>query len=668
MKIRSKIILSLCFLAVCIGSADVYLVTVQGRLNREIDALIQLNIQETNTASDVAFLIQRTKSNLREMIVERTAKDVNHATYALNEAQSSLATLRHIKETWLDVVQADNRNSQNFTEATKQDAKELLVVQDAIVGLDHFDQLSKAFIEAYALDNMDFVNLHDLFDETLEPQSRDLQVKIEALKVNAHQETTEELITFKYDMKHLEWMILVVPALALVLALLIGTLVAYRISRSLERLTAATTRVANGDYKVEIPATSDDEIGELTTSFNTMTVEILAFKSSLETEKEAALKASRAKSEFLASMSHELRTPLNAVLGFGQMLQLALQTPLTPMQTRHVEGILEGGTHLLELVNELLDLATIEAEQTTLSLEDVLVQDVVKDCLALTKTLALTRNIRMAERLSEQPPLHLRTDIKRFKQVLINLLSNGIKYNRDNGEVIIDGYETDNGFLHLSVTDSGIGIAKIDQQNVFQMFHRLNGDFTVAKEGAGIGLAVTKLLVEQMAGRIGLESEVGVGSTFWIELPLVSNDEVLIWVDALRIGVEAIDQDHLALVKILNQLTHRSVGDDDLPALFEDLINYTVYHFRREEAVMEACAYPNLDKHRQIHHDLATQVSELAVVFQKGQDPEILTHIRRFLREWLFNHIVKSDADIARFVHGKDQAIQKALWELEEGE
>jgi len=668
MKIRSKIILSLCFLAVCIGSADVYLMTVQARLSREIDALVQLNIQETNTASDVAFLIQRTKSNLREMIVERTANDDNHATYALNEVQKALATLRHIKGTWIELIQTDHSKSKIFIGAINLDERELLVVQDIIDALDQFDQLSQAFIEAYAADNLDLVNLHDLFDDTLEPQSRDLQVKIEALKVNANQETTQELIAFKRDMKNLEWMILVVPALALVLALLIGTLVAYRISRSLERLTAATTHVANGDYKIEIPATSDDEIGELTTSFNTMMAEVLASKSSLETEKEAALKANRAKSEFLASMSHELRTPLNAVLGFAQMLQLALQTPLTPMQARHVEGILEGGTHLLELVNELLDLATIEAEQITLSLEDVLVQDVVKDCLALTETLALARKIRLTERLSEHPPVHIRTDIKRFKQVLINLLSNAIKYNRENGEVIIDGYETDNGFLHLSVTDSGIGIGQTDQQNVFQMFHRLSGDFAVAKEGAGIGLSVTKLLVEQMAGRIGLESEVGVGSTFWIELPLVSNDEVLIWVDTLRIGVEAIDQDHLALVKILNQLTHRSVGDEDLPAIFDELINYTIYHFRREEAVMEACAYPNLDKHRQIHHDLATQVSELAAAFQKGQDPEILTHIRRFLREWLFNHIVKSDADIARFVHGKDQAIQTALWELEDGE
>jgi hemerythrin-like metal-binding protein len=148
----------------------------------------------------------------------------------------------------------------------------------------------------------------------------------------------------------------------------------------------------------------------------------------------------------------------------------------------------------------------------------------------------------------------------------------------------------------------------------------------------------------------------------------VSNKEVLIWVETLRIGVEAIDNDHLFLIKILNQLTHRSVGDEDLPALFEELINYTIYHFRREEAVMEACGYPNLEKHRQIHHDLATKVTELAVDFQKGNDPEILTHIRRFLREWLFNHIVKSDADIARFVHGKDQAIQRALLHLEEND
>lgn len=214
------------------------------------------------------------------------------------------------------------------------------------------------------------------------------------------------------------------------------------------------------------------------------------------------------------------------------------------------------------------------------------------------------------------------------------------------------------------MTDTGIGIAEVDYSGVFQMFHRLGADPMVAREGTGIGLTVTKLLVERMAGRIDCESEQDVGSTFWIELPLASNEEILIWTDSLRVGIDVIDKDHQVIVSLLNRVTHRTADDPELNTVIEELVDYTRDHFRREEAVMEACGYPDLEKHRGRHRDLTAQVNDLAGTWRKGRNPEMLHHLRKFLREWWIGHIVKVDTEIAQYAKGNEQDIWQALEHL----
>lgn len=240
-----------------------------------------------------------------------------------------------------------------------------------------------------------------------------------------------------------------------------------------------------------------------------------------------ARKADEAKSRFLASMSHELRTPLNAILGFAQILRADIRNPLSVEQVEHCDYIIEGGDHLLKLVNRTLDLAKIDAGQLDLSLDEVHANEVVEDCVAMTTPLGRSRQISVIDEFSYGPSVNLHTDHLRFNQIMVNLIANAIKYNKNQGSVTIKGHKTDDGFLHISVSDTGIGIAEEDRADMFQMFHRIKMTDRPAVEGTGIGLATTKILVENLSGRIGFESEVGVGSTFWIDLPLVPAEQTI---------------------------------------------------------------------------------------------------------------------------------------------
>jgi PAS domain S-box-containing protein len=231
--------------------------------------------------------------------------------------------------------------------------------------------------------------------------------------------------------------------------------------------------------------------------------------------KAAAEKANLAKSEFLSSMSHELRTPLNAVLGFAQLMASDTPPPSTA-QKMSIDQILQAGWYLLRLINEILDLAMIESGKVTMSQEAMSLTDVLQDCQAMIEPQAQQRGIQMAfPRFDDL--LYVHADRTRVKQVMINLLSNAIKYNREGGTVIVECAKSGENRVRVSVTDTGAGLAPEQLGQLFQPFNRL-GKESSTEEGTGIGLVVTKQLVELMGGVIGVASRVGVGSMFWFEL------------------------------------------------------------------------------------------------------------------------------------------------------
>jgi PAS domain S-box-containing protein len=238
-----------------------------------------------------------------------------------------------------------------------------------------------------------------------------------------------------------------------------------------------------------------------------------------------AEKANRAKTDFLSSMSHELRTPLNAILGFAQLMETGNPLP-TPPQKRNLDQILKAGWYLLELINEILDLALIESGKVTLSREPVSLVEVMLECKAMIEPQAQKRGVRMTFPRFEIPHF-VKADRTRLKQVLINLLFNAIKYNKAGGAVVVEYALRPQDSVRISVRDTGVGLAPEQLAQLFQPFNRL-GKETGAEEGTGIGLVVTKRLVELMGGTIGAESEVGMGSVFWIELSLTKAPQLLL--------------------------------------------------------------------------------------------------------------------------------------------
>jgi PAS domain S-box-containing protein len=239
----------------------------------------------------------------------------------------------------------------------------------------------------------------------------------------------------------------------------------------------------------------------------------------LRRSKEEAEKANRAKSEFLSRMSHELRTPLNAILGFAQLLEMSA---LDRDKREAVAQILKAGQHLLGLINEVLEISRIEAGRLSISPEAVLISSAVQETLDLLAPMAARRNITVRDEVATSRRRHVLADQQRLKQVLLNVTTNAIKYNCDAGTVTISCEEAEGGRLRVKVRDDGPGIKAEDRAKLFTPFERLGAEQT-GVEGTGLGLALSKRLIEAMGGTIGVENNPTRGSTFWMELPLVQD-------------------------------------------------------------------------------------------------------------------------------------------------
>ena len=232
--------------------------------------------------------------------------------------------------------------------------------------------------------------------------------------------------------------------------------------------------------------------------------------------KDSAEVANEAKSSFLSSMSHELRTPLNAILGFSQLLKT--DETISAENRDMINEIHQGGTHLLTLVNGLLDLAKIEANRIDLNNEVVYCPELIEECIELSRPLEQEYEVKLSNKISTEQSLAVFTDRFRLKQILINLISNASKYNKPGGDVGIEARLINDRTVRISVEDTGLGISTENQKKMFQNYERLGHENSVI-EGTGLGLSIVKQLTELMGGELGFDSAIDKGSCFWIELP-----------------------------------------------------------------------------------------------------------------------------------------------------
>lgn len=338
---------------------------------------------------------------------------------------------------------------------------------------------------------------------------------------------------------------------ATVLICVIAIVISRKITRGIRELATAANRITTtGSLDEQIPITSKDEVGELTASFNGMILALRKTRQALEqwnrelgrkvdirtreltdtnhrleeTNKELEL-ANKHKSQFLANMSHELRTPLNAIIGFSEVLQDQVVGDLNDKQKRYVNNILNSGRHLLNLVNDVLDLSKVEAGRMELHCEPFDARVIISEVITQLSTLAAKNELEVLTDFDDNL-VPLVADRGRFRQIMYNLVSNAIKFTPHNGKITVSSriecVETNDNpasFL-FAVRDTGIGIAKEHQRTIFETFRQVDSSYSRQYQGTGLGLALTRKLIELHGGEIWVESEIGKGSTFTFQIPL----------------------------------------------------------------------------------------------------------------------------------------------------
>jgi signal transduction histidine kinase len=300
-----------------------------------------------------------------------------------------------------------------------------------------------------------------------------------------------------------------VGAVSVALALALGLLLSWSLIGPIQRTEARLAEIAAGDFSGHLDLPNRDELGSLGANVNRMNDELRRVYGELET-------ASRHKSEFLANMSHELRTPLNAIIGFSQLLRERLFGEINAKQEEYVDDILSSGNHLLSLINDVLDLSKVEAGQVELDIADFSLRETLERGVVMVRERAIRNGVELSLQLDPKVD-DVHGDERRIRQVVFNVLSNAVKFTPAGGNVVV-ATARENGDVLVSVTDTGPGVALEDQDRIFEEFQQTDVG-AEQREGTGLGLALSKRLVELHGGRIWVESEPGHGSRFVFTLP-----------------------------------------------------------------------------------------------------------------------------------------------------
>jgi PAS domain S-box-containing protein len=475
------------------------------------EAFLQLIHPEDRTTVDKAY---------KESVVHRTPYAIDHR---IQLEDGSFKVVHERCQTFYNDQGCPTRSvgtSQDITERKQAEEERdrffmLSVDMLGIAGLDgYFKRLNPAFSETLGYSEAELLAMP--FLELVHPEDQvSTQMAVETLSQG------RPVVGFENRYRHndgswrwIEWRSAAVPEKGLI----------YAVARDVTQRKQAEAALHKANDELELHVM--ERTAELEAANEALRIEnierqvtLAALQESteaLQRAKEEADQANAAKSEFLSRMSHELRTPLNAILGFGQVLEMGRR--LNDRDAAAVKNILNGGRHLLDLINEVLDIARVESGHLELSLQPIPLGDIGADACALVRPLAVERRIRLDINTFGLEHKSILADRQRLKQVLINLLSNAIKYNRERGQVTVSYQQTRDGWISITVQDTGPGISDQDLPKLFTPFERL-GAAGSAVEGTGLGLVLSQRMVQAMDGTLSVTSTLGQGTTFTIELP-----------------------------------------------------------------------------------------------------------------------------------------------------
>ncbi len=456
-------------------------------------------LSEANRRAEEIVLLQRKIAAYRQLQHDTTAQLYSVASAVVAPDERTLdATLRQLNQFGYDFdrLQFVARDEADLLERVRDNYDEFIRVVTRVVELIRQGNVAEGR-------DLQASQAGPLADR-LERLTNQLVNRAEADMVAKIDRNNDAYLTSR-------WLVIGFALGSIGLALFLGYVISWTVISPVRQMDARFREIAAGDFSGRVDVPNADELGALASNLNRMNDEVGRLYKQLET-------ASRHKSEFLANMSHELRTPLNAINGFSEVLLERYFGELNEKQEEYLRDILTSGQHLLSLINDILDLSKIEAGRMELEPSQFDLREALENSLSMIRERSTRHSIDLSPQIDDGIG-GVEADERKVKQVVFNLLSNAVKFTPDGGRIELLARHVD-GQIEVAVRDTGIGIAPEDQERIFEEFQQVGTASPGKHEGTGLGLALTRRLVELHGGRIWVESEVGIGSTVFFTLPL----------------------------------------------------------------------------------------------------------------------------------------------------